>query len=135
MGILAILLNNKTWVIFALLSVFIASEAIYIKLLRSEKDTLVSQNTNLSNLLKDSQGTVKQLQNDISTQNRAVEDLKTAAENRKKDNAALVKKAQDSADTYKKRADDILKKVPPQTSNKCDSANLLINEEIENAKK
>lgn len=135
MGVIALLLKNKTLVIIGLLLVALAGSVFYIKQLTGENNTLVAQNTNLSNLLESSQGTVKQLQNDISTQNQAVEDLKTAADARKKESEVLVKKAQDSAAAYKKRADDLLKRVVPQTVSRCDAANLLIDEEITNAKK
>lgn len=132
---LTFLLNNKSLIVIALLLATIAGEYTYITILKSEKDTLVAEKAQLKTLLDESQANLKQLQNDIQVQNDAIDKLKKEGDARVAKGAAEVKKAQDTAAEYKRRADELLGRKPPQNMSKCDAANTLINEELQNAHK
>jgi peptidoglycan hydrolase CwlO-like protein len=132
---LSFLLNNKSLIAIALLLAAIAGEYTYIVILKSEKATLVAEKAQLKTMLDESQANLKQLQNDIQAQNDAIDKLKKDGDARVAKGAAEVKKAQDTAAEYKKRADELLGRKPPQNVPKCDAANALINEELQHAHK
>jgi Tfp pilus assembly major pilin PilA len=132
---LSFLLNNKSLIAIALLLAAIAGEYVYITVLKAEKATLVAEKAQIKTMLDESQANLKQLQNDIQAQNDAIDKLKKDGDARVAKGAVEVKKAQDTAAEYKRRADELLGRKPPQNVQKCDAANLLINEEIQNAHK
>jgi peptidoglycan hydrolase CwlO-like protein len=132
---LTVLLNNKSLIAVALLLAVIAGEYAYITLLKSEKDTLVAEKAQLQTLLEVSQANLKQLQSDIHAQNDAIGHLKKEGDARVAKGAVEVKKAQDTAAEYRRRSDDLLGRIVPQNVAKCDAANMLINEELQNARK
>jgi hypothetical protein len=135
MGILTFFLNNKTYIVIALLGLVIAGQTVYITVLRSQKDTLVAEKQVLQISLDASQASLLQLKNDIVAQNAAIEKLKTESDARLAKNAVEVKKAQAVAQSYKRQAEDLLNRPPPQDMSKCDAAEALINEELANARK
>ncbi len=135
MGIFAFLIKNKTLVMLAILGMIIAGQTVYISMLRSDKVALTAEKAQLKTLLDVSQANVIELQGNIKTQNDAIDVLKKNGDARVAKHAEEVKKANDVANTYKKRAEELLKRKPPQGIPRCDAANALINEEIRNAKK
>ena len=135
MGIFTFLLNNKTLVMLALLSLVIAGQGVYISMLRSDKTVLIAEKSQLKTLLDVSQANVLQLTGDIEAQNASIDALKKDGDERLAKHAKEVKKAEDAAAAYKKRAEELLTRKPPQNVSRCDAANALINEEIRNAKK
>ena len=132
---LTFLLNNKNLVIGLILVAVLSGLYGYIRILKSEKATLVAEKEQISTLLEESQANIKQLQNDIQAQNTAIDTLKAAADARVAAGAAKVKEAQNTAASYKKKADDLLNSKAPADMTKCDAANVLINGEIKNAHK
>ena len=135
MGILSFLIENKTFlVIIAAIGIIVAQYA-YISTLRSKNETLIAEKETLSTKLVESQANLKQLQNDIKTQNDAIDKLKKDSDIRAAKNAVEVKAAQEKANIHKSHAEELLKRIAPQDMSKCDAANLIINEEIKNAHK
>jgi len=132
--ILAFFLKNKSFIVVGIILAIVASEVLYIKILRSEEATLVAEKTILNNKVIDLQANVAQLKNDLEFQNKEVERFKNAADERAKQHVIELKAAQDTAAKYKKQAADLLKRQPQQNANKCDNANQLITEELRNAK-
>jgi hypothetical protein len=135
MGVFAILLKNKTLVMIIILCVILAAQTAYIAVLKSQKTVLVTQKESLKTLLDVSQSNVAQLTEDIKYQNAEVDKLKLAGETRLKLHEAEVKTAETTAAAHKKAAADLLKSTSPQNMSKCDAANLLINQELHNARK
>jgi hypothetical protein len=127
----------KYWYFIAIGALLLAlsGSGVYITLLKSQKATLVAEKATLKTLLDESQANLIQLQTDIQVQNAAIAVLKHDGDARVAKGAADVKKAQETAKTYKQLADDLLTRQPLQNVPKCDSANSLINEEIKNAHK
>lgn len=132
---LTLLLKNWQLVVIGLLLAALAGSGVYITLLKSQKDTLVAEKGTLTTLLDVSQANLVQLKNDIQAQNTAINALKTEADARVAKHATEVKAAQSIANTYRQKADDLLKRRAPQNVPKCDSANDLINSELQNAHK
>jgi len=132
--VIAFLLNNKTLVAAAALLLVIVVMGVNIKFLRNSNDNLKHEKEILSQQLDLSQASVKKLQSAIEDQNKAVEELRTDAEKRAKVNKAEIAKAQGIAANYKKQAEDLKNRKPPQNQNRCDAANELINSEIQNEK-
>jgi chromosome segregation ATPase len=132
---LSFILNNKMLIVVLALLAVMAGEGVYITTLKSEKATLVAEKATLTTMLAESQANLKQLQNDIQAQNAAIDVLKAAGDARVAAGAAKVKEAQNTAATYKKKADDLLNSKAPANMTKCDAANALINGEIKNAHK
>lgn len=132
---LTFLLNNKNLVIGLILVAILAGGFGYIQILKSEKAALVAEKATITTQLTESQANLKQLQNDIQTQNTAIDKLKSDADARVAAHAVEVKKAQDIANTYKQQAADLLKRQAEANVPKCDAANSLINEVLKNANK
>ena len=119
----------------AILALALAGQSFRISLLKSSNKTLEAEKAAVQTLLETSQANLKQLQGEIKVQNDAIEKLKKEGDERVAKNAEEVKKAQAVAETYKKKAEDLMNRKAPQNLNKCDAANALINEEIRNARK
>lgn len=132
---LTFLLENKIAVFISILLLAIAAETTYIYILKSDERAIVAEKATLTTELTESQANLVQLQNDIHAQNTAIEALKTEGDARVAKHAAEVAQAQNTAKSYKQKADDLLKRQPKAGVAKCDSANSLINEEIKNAHK
>lgn len=124
------LLTNK----YVIIGIIVALLGTYIVILRGQVATCKAEKDTLTAELQVSQASVKSLQQAINDQNAAVEKLKADADAREKAGQVEIAKAKDKADTFKKQASDLLKKVAPQGVAKCDAANQLINQEIRNAK-
>lgn len=124
------LLTNK----FVIIGVIVVAAGIYITILRAQLSTCEAEKKVLVAELAVSQASVKSLQQAINDQNAAVEKLKADADAREKAGLVEIAKAQATAAGFKKQAADILKRVAPQNISKCDAANQLINEELQNAK-
>ena len=134
-SILLFFSTHKTLVIAGILALIIGSQLVYITILRAQKDTLVAEKQVVQTQLDESQANVVRLANDIKSQNVAIQQLKADADIRVAKNAAAVKKAQETAAGYKKQAEELLKRKPPQNVPKCDAAHSLIQEEMKNARK
>jgi len=132
---LTFLLNNKNLVIGLVLIATLAVLYGYIRILKSEKATLVAEKVTIETQLVESQSNLKQLQNDIQSQNAAIDKLKTDADARLAKHQQEVKAAQATANTYKQQAEKLLNRQPAPNISSCDSSNSLINEEIKNAHK
>ena len=132
---LSFLLNNKMLILVLALLAVMVGEGAYISVLKSEKNTLVAEKATITTMLTESQANLKQLQNDIQAQNTAIDVLKKEGDARVAKHAADVKAAQDTARSYKQKADDLLNSKAPANIPKCDAANILINGEIKNAHK
>ena len=132
---LTFLLNNKNLVIGFILVAILAGGVGYIEILRSQKATLVAEKATITTQLTESQANLKQLQNDIQTQNSAIDKLKSDADARAASHAVEIKKAQATANNYKQQAADLLKRQAEANIPKCDAANSLINEVLKNANK
>ena len=130
---LTFLLNNKTLILITALLIAMASEGVYITTLKSEAKILVAEKATLTTMLTESQANLKQLQSDIQAQNTAINALKAEADARVAKHAVEVKQAQTIANSYKQKADDLLKLKAPSGIPVCDAANELINKEIKNA--
>ena len=128
------LLNNKSLIIIALLFTAIVSESIYIKILKSDIVTIQSHADILKGELNVSQASIKNLQQAITNQNIAVDKLKSDADARVLNHQAELAQAVIISNNYKKQAVDLLKRISPQNMNKCDAANQLIIQEMQNAK-
>ena len=135
MGIVAFLLKNKSLVVIGIVLAMFAGSGVYIKILKSEKATLTAEKATLATELQVSQTSVKDLQQSIIKQNESIDKLKADADIRAAKNDAEVKKAKVLADNYKKQAEDLLNRKPPQGMPKCDAASALILEELKNARK
>lgn len=132
---LSMLLTNKGLIVCALLLVIISGQYVYLRHLSAKNDVLSAEKVTLQVQLTESQANVIQLQNDIKTQNSAIDQFKKDAEIRLAKNAEEVKTAQTIAKNYKAQADEVLRKVTPQDMSVCDAANFIINEEIRNVRR
>jgi hypothetical protein len=129
MPILELLLTHKEFFVILILLMFIGFGFMYIKVLHAENSSLKSANATLSSELVASNNSIKDLQASVDEQNTAINNLKSAADARVQSHAVEIAAANAKAETYRQQAMDILK-AKPQTTNNCDSANDLINQEI-----
>ena len=135
MPILEFILTHKEFIVILLMLVVLGFEFAYIKSLHLENTALKADNATLTSNLQASNNSIKTLQSSINDQNVAIDKLKAAADEREKENAAAILAAAKKADSYHQQAIDILK-LKPQSADKCQSANDLINQEIlKNVKK
>lgn len=108
---------------------------LYIKVLHAENAKLETENSTLSANLKASNDSIITLQSSITTQNTAIDKLKTDADARVQSHAVEIAAATAKADTYRNQALDILR-LKPSNPDQCKAANDLINNEIlKNGKK
>jgi len=133
-AVIAFLLNNKTLVIVAILVAIMAGEGIYIKIQKGHIANLEGQAQVLKDELAISQASVKTLRASIDTQNAAIDKMKSDADAREVANRKEVEKAKAAAVVYKRRADELMKVRPDPGVPVCESANKLINQEIQSAK-
>lgn len=133
MGIITFFLNNKGLVIAGLLIAALLSAGIYIKILKSDISVLEAAKQVLIAELQVSNASIASLRDAILFQNKAIDEYKSAAAERQKLHQKEITKAQITAAGYKKQAEELLKRTPPQDVPICDAANLLFNEEIKNA--
>jgi hypothetical protein len=131
---IGLLLKNWQLVVIALLLATLAGTGVYVKILKSDIATVQAKADTLKGELEVSQASVKSLQGAIVEQNAAVDKLKSAADARVASHRVEIAKAKVISDTFKKQADDIIKAQAPQNKPKCDAANDLINQELQNAK-
>lgn len=132
---LLLLLKNWQFIVIGLLLAALAASGVYINLIKAQKATLTAEKATVTTMLTESQGNLLQLQNDIKTQNLAIDKLKSEADTRVASHAADIKKAQDVAANYKAQAASLANRPAPQNMNRCDAANSLFTEELKNAKK
>lgn len=132
MGLL--LLKHWKIIVMGILLSMLTVSGYYIKLLKSQKDTLVAEKNLVQAALEVSQGSVLSLQEAIADQNTAIEKLKQESDAREEAGKKLIEKAKADARRYKKRAEDLMKIKPLPGKTDCESANELINQEIRNAK-
>lgn len=134
MPFLTILLEHKEFllILVLLLGIFLGFQ--YVKHLHSENEELKTTNSTLAANLQASNDSLKTLSASITTQNAAVDQLKTAADARVQTHAVEIAAANAKAETYRQQALDILRVKP--AADVCKSANDLINAEIlKNGKK
>lgn len=135
MPFVELLLQHKEFLVIVVLLVGILMGFLYIKTLHAENAKLETENSTLAANLKASNDSIVTLQTTITTQNKAVEDLKTAADVRVQSHATEIAAANAKADTYRQQALDILR-LKPTDPDQCKAANNLINNEIlKNGKK
>lgn len=134
MGIITFLLGNKSLLISAILIIILAVAGIYVKSLKNDISLLQEEKANLKSSLIISQESVKNLQLAISEQNAAIDKMKSAADERDKASRTAIAKAKATSQLYKKRSDVLMNSQPASGVSKCDAANQLFNEEIQNAK-
>ena len=129
-----LLLKNWKLIVAILLITIIAGLGVYIKILHGDISTLNAEKQTIKAELDVSQASVKSLQIAINEQNAAVDKLKADSDAREQAHAAEIAAAKTTADTAKKKAAQLMSTVSPQNLSKCDAANELINQEIQNAK-
>lgn len=129
------LLLNKYVIGLILLVALIGGGFFYVYHLRSEVSSLTAKNTGLETDLKVSQDSVKTLQTSIDQQNTAINKLQTDADARVASHASELAAAQKATILAVGRAGTILATKPPPDASLCNSANALIDQEIQNAKK
>jgi len=130
MDFLSILTRNKNLVISVIMLILIAGTGIYIKVLKSERDTARAEKVTLSAELTISKNSVKDLQSAIDTQNAAIAKMKNDADVRQATHISEINAAKQVASTYKKQAQTLMKSIPESGMNKCEAANQLINGEL-----
>lgn len=133
-GIVAFFLKNKNLILIGVLLAAFAAGYYDIKLLKSELATAQAEKAAIQSELKVSQDSVATLRKSIDDQNEAIKKMKIADQERFNANQAEVNKAKVAASNYKKQAEDIMRLRPSEKISRCDSANELINKEIQNAK-
>lgn len=124
------LLANRNVIVGIALLVIVTIIGGYIFVLKSRVDILTEQNKALGTELSVSKASVVSLRSSIDEQNTAIEQLKTAADARTMAFLDEIAKAKSTSDTYRKQANEIIKRTSPQNVSKCDAANQLINEEM-----
>ena len=134
MGLIGLILQNWQLVVIGVLLAALAGSGVYIKVIKSEVATVQAKADTLKGELEVSQASVKGLQQAIVDQNTAIDKMKADADARTAAHQAEVVKAKAVSATYKKQAEDLMKAQAPQNKPKCDAANDLINQEINNAK-
>jgi uncharacterized coiled-coil protein SlyX len=129
MELILSLLKNKIFIITAFCGIsMIVFIFLYIKVLKSENESLTIK-------LSVAESSIKTLQTSISKQNTAIDKMKKDADDRLKENIKNVNKSKEERKIFDKHSKDLLSKKTPEDISKCDSANLLINEEIDNEPK
>lgn len=134
MGILSFILGNKNLIILAIVASVFAGGAIYIKILKSDLATAVAEKNTKIAELQVSQASVKSLTEAVKTQNEAIDKLKADSDARFAKHEKELKTAKYNADLYLKHAQYLMSKQPPEGKDKCEAANDLINQEIQNVK-
>jgi hypothetical protein len=133
MGIISILLNNKSLVAILLLAALLGGGYIYIGVLKSDVEKTIAEKNVVIAELQASQAALKGLQSAVNEQNTAVEKLKNDAEARVAAGQAEITQAKVTSELYKRKASDLMKVKPDPKLSRCDAANALINSEIANA--
>jgi hypothetical protein len=135
MPFVELLLQHKEFLVIVVLLVGMLMGFLYIKALHAENAKLEAENSTLATNLKASNDSIATLQATITTQNAAVDKLKTDADARVQMHATEIAAATAKADTYRQQALDILR-LKPSNPDQCKAANDLINSEIlKNGKK
>lgn len=135
MPFVELLLQHKEFLVIIVLLIGILLGFLYIKALHAENAKLETENSTLSANLKASNDSITTLQLSITTQNTAIDKLKTDADARVQSHAVEIATATAKADTYRNQALDILR-LKPSNPDQCKAANDLVNNEIlKNGKK
>jgi predicted nucleic acid-binding Zn-ribbon protein len=129
-----LLLKNWKLIVAIVLIAIIAGLGVYIRILHGDISTLDAEKQTIKAELDISQASVKSLQTSIDEQNAAINKLKADSDAREQAHATEIAAAKITADTAKKRAAQLMSAMSPQNLSKCDAANQLINQEIQNAK-
>jgi peptidoglycan hydrolase CwlO-like protein len=139
--LITFLLNHKALFFIVWLSCVIVGQGIYIKLninevklLKSEKLVLVAEKDTIKAHLEISQTMAKNLQSSVNEQNAAINKLKSDSLAREQEHKIKIAQANEKANKYKKEAEEIMKRQPPQNLTKCDAANQLVNTELNDVK-
>lgn len=132
--LLSFLLNNKSLSVIILLGAIIAGQGVYIYVEKQRVIAALAEKEAAETKLAVCEQSVEGLRGAINRQNEAIEKLKADAEKREKENKVALDKAKAKADNYKKQAEELMGRVPPQNISKCDAANRLINEEVSRGK-
>lgn len=132
---LTLLIRNWRIVVIAALLAVISVEYVYIKHLNSEIIKMTDEKELLERKLVDAKNELKVSLSKIDEQNSAIDRLKKESDDRQKRNLAEMAKVKQAADAIKRSAEEIIRLKPPVGIPVCDSANALINQELQNAKK
>lgn len=128
MPILLFLLKHWQWAAMGVMALTIFGSTQYIHLLRGENKVIADK-------LEIAAESIRSLQQAVNDQNAAIDKMKADSDARAARGQAEIAQAKIKSDSFKKQAEDLMKKQTPQGVSKCDAANLWINEEIKNAKK
>lgn len=113
-----------------ILAAIMAAAGVYIKILKLELSAEKSQNAALAIKFDIASKSVTTLSTSIDMQNTAIEKLKTAADARVASHAKEIAIANQQANIFKHKAEDIMNRQAPPNKSSCDAANDLINEEL-----
>jgi uncharacterized protein (DUF3084 family) len=135
MPFLALLIRYKNYAIAGVVLLALCACFFYVNHLRTENKALLVENSELTVKLDASNASIKTLQASVDDQNTAIDTLKLAADARVAAHATEIAAARAAAESYKKKASDIMHSLPNNVD-KCKAANDLINQEIlKNVKK
>lgn len=133
MGFLSILWEYKSIAAIGLLFLALLSMYAYTGIIKKDRDAAVNLSNSLKGELSISQASVKSLQDNIKEQNAKIDKFQTDAADRLEKNKDNLDKATTSAGAINKQADALLKRAPLKDTTACTNANVLVNEEINNA--
>lgn len=129
------ILQNLRSFLLLFIAVIFAGLISYIVILTSKNNALVSENLLIKSKLEISNVSIGHLTDAVSAQNSAIETFRSASAEKERLNKIEVNKALAVSEVHKTRAEELLKSMIPQNISRCDAANLIINEEIKNARK
>jgi ABC-type multidrug transport system fused ATPase/permease subunit len=129
MGFLSLLIKYKDVVLLLIVVAIVGFQSVRIKMLKADNKELEATVAQMKVNLETSNTSIKTLQRSVDEQNQSIDRMKKENETRIKAHQTELANAQKTAQNYKNRADEILRSKPT-SSDKCISANDLINEEI-----
>lgn len=134
MGFISLITGNWKLMGIGLLLVALAGLGVYNEILKLQKADLTTENKSLKGQLEQSQANVLQLKTNIDQQNKAIDDIKSAADKHLAEQQGQLNAAKVVAAAYKKKAVDIMTVVKPDGVSDCNASNDLFNQAITNAK-
>ena len=132
MGIIPFILDHKELIFIFILIAVILFELLFIKGLQLEIQHAKSDNSTLVMKYNTADQRANLLASQIDKQNMQIEQMQKDEAARIKAHAIEIAMANAAADKYKSEAEALLKKKPV-SADVCTSANVLIDEEINNA--
>ena len=132
--VLQFLWDYKAWILAAVLGIVVYIEHLTIGVDVAAKEKAELQVKQLSSALDVSNASIKTLQGSIDNQNTAIDSLKKSSDARLAQAQADLVKAKAASAKHKTNAGTILSQPEPKDKPACDSANDLINKELNRAK-